>query len=137
MKPLKFAVLIFATILSLNAIAREAVAIVNHDNIPVATNSGKTPSAEQIKQAIVTAAGTKSWSITPQTNGRLLATLHVRGKHTVVTEIAYASDKYSLTYKDSTDMKYGERDGQAVIHPFYNKWVLELKEAIRIELLKL
>jgi hypothetical protein len=24
-----------------------------------------------------------------------------------------------------------------VIHPFYNKWVLELKDAIRVELLKL
>lgn len=137
MKLLKSAILIFSAILSLNAFAREAVAIVNYDNIPVVATSGNAPSAEHIKQAILLAAGTKSWSVVLQANGQLLATLNVRGKHTVVTEIAYAIDKYSLTYRDSTNMKFGERDGQRVIHPFYNKWVLELKEAIRIELLKL
>lgn len=137
MKLFKSAVLIFAAVLSLNVIAREAVPVVNHDDIAVTTNSGKTPSAAQIKQAIVAGASARSWSIAPQADGKLLATLNVRGKHSIVVDVSYTADKYSLRYKDSSNMKFGDRDGQFVIHPSYNKWVQGLKEAIRIELLKL
>lgn len=138
MKFIKFIFFVFAAILSLNVAAREPIPIINYDNLVIATSSGKVLQPEQVKQAILAAAGTKNWTIAHQSDGKLLATLSVQGgKHVIVTEIAYASDKYSLNYKDSTNMKYGTRDGEAVIHPFYNKWVQQLKEAIRVELLKL
>lgn len=138
MKFIKFAFFVFAAILSLNVAAREPIAIINYDNLAIETGSGKTLQPEQVKHAILAAAGIKNWSITQQPDGKLLAILSVQGgKHVIITEIAYASDKYTLNYKDSTNMKYGTRDGEAVIHPFYNKWVLQLKEAIRVELLKL
>lgn len=117
--------------------ARETVAIINYDNLVVATSSGKPLDDEKVKQAILAAAGALNWSVAYQADGKLLATLSMRGKHTVTVEIAYAADKYSLHYKGSTNMKFGERDGQPAIHPFYNKWTQALKEAIRIELLKL
>jgi len=137
MKFVKSLFIVFIALLSLTATAREAVPIVNYDDIAVATNSGKAPSAEQVKQAIIAAASNKSWSIAHQADGKLLATLIVRNKHTIVVEIAYAADTYSLRYKDSINMKFDQRDGQPVIHPYYNRWVQELKDAIRIELLKL
>ncbi|MBS1228783.1 MAG: hypothetical protein H6R17_2060 [Proteobacteria bacterium] len=137
MKFVKSLLIVFIALLSLNATAREAVPIVNYDDIAVATNSGKAPSAEQVKQAIIAAASNKGWSIAHQADGQLLATLVVRNKHTIVVSIACAADKYSLRYKDSINMKFEERDGQQLIHPYYNKWVLDLKDAIRIELLKL
>lgn len=137
MKFLKTLMLLAMTLFSFNAVAREAVPIVNYDDIAVATNSGKSPSADQVKQAIIAAASNKSWSIARQPDGKLQATLVVRNKHTIVVEIACAADKYSLRYKDSINMKFEERDGQQLIHPFYNKWVLDFKEAIRIEVLKL
>lgn len=136
MKFFKSAVLVFAAILSLNASARDSVPIVNYDNVAVATNSGKAPNAEQVKQAIAAAAASKGWTVAPAGDGKLQATIVVRGKHTVVVDIAYAADKYTLTYKDSINMNLIERDGQKLIHPFYNKWVQTLKEAIRLELLK-
>lgn len=137
MKFIKLAIFVFAAVLSFNVAAREPVPIINHDNLAVVTSSGKAPAPEQVKQAIQAAASTKNWSITPQPDGKLLATLSVQGgKHVIVAEITYAADKYSINYKDSTNMKFGTRDDQAVIHPFYNKWVQELKEAIRVELIK-
>ena len=136
MKLIKSAVLVFAALVSLNVIARTPVPIINHDNLSVATNSGKTLQIEQVKQAIQTAAGAKGWSIAFQADGKMLATLNVRNKHTVVVEIAYATDKYSLQYKDSANMKFGEFNGAKVIHPYYNKWVQELRDSIRNELLK-
>jgi hypothetical protein len=137
MKFLKLTVLVFAAVFSLNAAARAPVAIVNYDNIPIATSSGKVLQPEQIKSAIQLAGGAKNWAIASQADGKLLGTLHVRGKHTIVVEIAYTADKYSLQYRDSTNMKFGEQDGNKVIHPFYNKWVQDLRDTIRLELLKL
>lgn len=137
MKSKLFAALLIATTLvAAPAVARDSVPIVNYDNVAVATSSGKAPDAEQVRQAIAAAAAGKGWTVAPAGDGKLQATIVVRGKHTVVVDIAYAADKYALTYKDSTNMNFIERDGQKLIHPFYNKWVQTLKEAIRLELLK-
>jgi len=134
---------------------RAPVPIVNHPDIPVATGSGKPLQADQVKQAIQAAAKIKGWTLAYEPSGRILATLVVRNKHTVVVEIPYSAEKYSLLYHDSVNMKYSPGTGRAapydassrmrgyqqpagqVIHPFYNDWVRELKEAIRLELLKL
>lgn len=137
MKFLKLATLIVATLLSLNASARETVAIVNHQDVAITTSSGKPVLAAQVKQAILAAASARNWSATNQGDGKIVATLNVRNKHTVTVDITYAADRYSLNYKDSTNMKYGDHDGMPVIHPYYNKWVQELQRAIRTELLKL
>ena len=137
MKSKLFAALLIATALvAAPAIARDSVPIVNYDNVAVATSSGKAPEAEQVRQVITATAAGKGWTVAPAGDGKLQATIVVRGKHTVVVDIAYAADKYALTYKDSTNMNFIERDGQKLIHPFYNKWVQTLKEAIRLELLK-
>ena len=140
------------TIFSLNAEARTPVPIINYENIAIATNSGKSIQVDQVKQAISMAATSKGWRVAYSPDGSLLATLVVRNKHTVVVKIAYDVNKYSINYNDSNNMKYGiinvqqtmassntdqSHNGQGEIHPFYNKWVLELKDAIRIELLKL
>jgi hypothetical protein len=119
------------------AVGRETVPIINFDNIAIATSSGSAPGSEQVKQAIMKAGGARGWSIAHQAEGKLLATLIVRNKHTIAVEIGYSAEKYSLMYANSSNMKYGQRDGQPVIHPYYNKWVQELKEAIRLELLKI
>jgi hypothetical protein len=133
---------------------RVPVPIIDHPNLSVANSSGKPLQADQVKQAIQEAAKAKGWSLAYEPSGRILATLVVRNKHTVVVEIAYAPDKYSIMYKDSVNMKYApnaqadprvntansgpNRSGYTggVIHPFYNSWVGELKEAIRVQLLR-
>jgi hypothetical protein len=152
MKSKLFAFVLFAaTLAATPTIARTPVPIIDYDNISVATSSGKTLQLEQIKQAIQSAAGAKAWSIAFQPDGKVLATRNERNKHFIVVEIEYSADKYSLKYKDSTNMKFGDAPqpdpsrvqnptiapGSKVIHPYYNKWVQELKDAIRVELLKL
>jgi hypothetical protein len=132
----KFAVAIFAAILSLNAAAREVVPVVNHEGIAVVTNNTKALSAEQVKQAIQVACLAKGWTVSPESDGKLLATLSVRNKHTIAVQIGYSADKFSLIYKNSSNMKFSQEQGQAMIHPFYNKWVQGLLDAIRLELLK-
>jgi hypothetical protein len=128
--------------------------LVNYRNLPVATASGGAPEAAQVKQAILAAATVDPlWKVAGDTGGRLLATRSWR-EHSITVEIRYSRERYSLVYRDSTNMKYAPRmDGDSrdrnsarygvprtigpVIHPFYNRYVGELKEAIRAELQKL
>lgn len=119
------------------AAQRTPIPIVNHEDVAIANADGPRPTQAQVKQAIRSAATAKQWEVADQGPGRMLATLHVRGKHTVVTEISYSPEKFSVVYKDSTNMKYSPGpDGRGVIHPFYNRWVQDLKEAIRTSLVK-
>lgn len=126
---------ILFTLFATPAMARQAVPIIQYDNIPIVSTQ-KLDTA-QVLQAIKLGAASQHWVISNVENGALNATILVRQKHTVVVHIKYDTDKYSIHYQDSTNMKYEKSsDGQAIIHPFYNKWVAALNEAIRLELSK-
>lgn len=138
MKLLKTAFLICLTMLSMSAhAARSAVPLVNYDNIAIVTSSNKAPQLDQVKQAMRVGAAVKGWTIEEAADGSLTASIVVRDKHKVSVKIDYDASKYSIHYKDSAVMKYEVNNGQAVVHPFYNVWVENLKNDINIELLKL
>lgn len=120
--------------------ARDAVPIVDYPDNAVVTSSGKAITPDQVRVAITAAARSQSWQITRAPNGdELQAILQVRGKHTVAVNIAYSAQTYSIKYQSSSNMKYRQLPdtGARVIHPFYNRWVAELREAIRMELNRL
>jgi hypothetical protein len=54
-----------------------------------------------------------------------------------MVNIEPTTTEYSVRYANSINMKYEAINGQPVIHPHYNKFVNELIQSIRIELLKL
>jgi len=117
--------------------ARNPDLVKNFNDINVATSSGKPLQAEQVKQAIVQAGKAKGWTVSTLSDNRLLATINVRGKHTVSVEIPYSSNKYSLLYKDSTNLHHAVCEGHAYIHPSYNKWVNTLQREIQSKLMDL
>lgn len=136
MKKVRAFLFLATALVSTSVLAREAVPIGNHINVAIIT-SGKPASADKIKQAIMAAAAAQKWNISETQPGTLTATLQVRGKHTVVVDIPYTADHFSVKYKDSVNMKYEVKDNVPVIHPFYNKWVQQLVYAIHAETKKL
>ncbi len=117
---------------------RPPVPIINHENVPVTTTSGKPPSAQQVKQAIINGATARKWTVTHTADGQKLhVKLFVNNKHTVVSEIENTDTSYSIRYLNSIDMKYAVVDNVPVIHPYYNRWVSELMNSIRLEFQKL
>ncbi|RJX30786.1 MAG: hypothetical protein C4516_08510 [Oxalobacter sp.] len=112
--------------------ARLPALVVNHDNIPLTTAGKKTLSTTDIQNLIIEAGRSmrRPWSIESQSPGKLLATLNVRGKHTVMVDITYSTTHYSIQYKDSVNMSHAVCEGYAFIHPNYNQWVKQLKESI-------
>jgi hypothetical protein len=120
------------------AAQRMPVPIIDYPDQAVMTGSGKPVTAEMVKDAIVRAANRQKWTMTYSPSGdRMLATLVVRNKHTVMVGIAYSADAYSLKYDSSINMNYRVQDGTPVIHPFYNTWVQNLVTAIQMELKQL
>jgi hypothetical protein len=129
---------------------RMPVPIVNYRNIPLDA-SGASVRAERVEQAIRNAASAKGWKIAEEPGNKMLVTLVVNNKHTVMVEIAYSETRYSLVYRDSVNMKYDPEylpnfqspagrsvginaRGRPSIHPNYNVWVGDLKVAIGAEL---
>jgi hypothetical protein len=137
MKFLRILMVLVVSFVSLQAMARQPVPVINYEDVLVSSASGQRLTPAQVKQAIQSAAAAKQWVLRDQGPGRMLATLNVRGKHTVMTEITYSPEKFSVVYNDSTNMDYSPGpDGKGSIHPFYNRWVQDLKEAIRTSLAK-
>jgi hypothetical protein len=120
---------------SLPASARSA-AVVDFDAMPVATGSGKQPSAEQVKNAIIAGARRAKWTTSLQPNNALQLTFHNR-KHVAVVQASYSAKTYSIKYANSDNLNYEKTGAAATIHPNYNKWVDHLRQAIDAELRRL
>lgn len=100
-----------------------------------AANAAFNPA--RARQAVIRAAQANNWTTETTIDGRLLATLLVRGKHTIVVAITVMSGAFSITYASSHNMNYQKGpDGKDWIHPNYNVWVRTLANAIRFELEK-
>ena len=125
------AALLACTLLGFNAHARGGVPVADFENLPAVTASGEPASAAQIKAGIMAAGPHHGWIITAPAADRMEASLNVRGKHTVVTEIFYKAGQYSVKYKDSSNMNFDPSSRS--IHPKYNQWVQGLVEDIRTE----
>lgn len=102
--------------------------IYNVKDAPVITASGKTPSLEEMQKAILTAGAGLNWSMAVVKPGHIVGTLNVRS-HQAVVDIVYNSKTYSITYKDSTNLKYDAE--KKTIHENYRSWIQNLDNNIR------
>lgn len=124
------------------ALARGNEKIVDYRDVAVRTGSGKAATAEQVCAAVTAAVdGARAeqkyqWAREGSGNG-MVAILQVRKKHTLRVDVQCAADRYSVTYKDSSNMNFKQKKNEAVIHPYYNVWVKDLVAAIDAGLAKL
>ena len=86
-------------------------------------------SAAQVHEAIVSAVPRRGWYVTLDEPGHVVARLDRRG-HSATVDIQYTSTHYSITYRESTNLKF---DG-TTIHKNYNGWVLNLNKDVQSEL---
>jgi len=106
--------------------------VLNFENTPVVTISGKQAKLDEVKKAILLAGTAKGWQMQPVANGHIVGTLFLSGLMAKV-DIKYTAETYSVTYKDSSNMRY---DGEN-IHKRYNHWIRLLNDQIRMQLSRL
>lgn len=75
----------------------------------------------QVTEAISKAGFSLGWQMNPDTPGHMTGTLRLRS-HVAVVDITYDTKIFSITYADSSNLKY---DGR-IIHKNYNSWVQNL-----------
>jgi hypothetical protein len=78
----------------------------------------------------------RGWTLTSNDNqGNLVAQVIVRGKHTLVVDIAYTTTSYDITYKSSDNLDYQRRrNGSEVIHRNANSWMSNIQNDIAAQL---
>ena len=81
----------------------------------------KQASDLRVRNAIIRAGHQHGWRMKIVNHGQILATLYKRG-YMATTEIKYTPKSYSLNYKAATKKDY------------YDEWVSQLNDAIRVEL---
>ncbi len=120
----------FAAATLLVAVSACVVApIYNVTDAPVTTAAGKSLSATQVRQAIVTSGAALGWKIVDAGPGRLEGTLNLR-THAAVVDIPYSATKYSIVYKSGENLQASGGN----IHKNYNGWVQNLDRGIRATL---
>ena len=83
---------------------------------------------KQAEAAIIRGGAARGWQMRTVSPGRLVGTLKIRA-HTAIVDIAYDTKTFSITYKDSQNLKY---DGTN-IHSNYNGWVTNLANSIQAQ----
>lgn len=106
-----------------------SVPILNIEEAPVSTASGKTLSPQEVRAAIVRAGSSLGWQIRDEGPNKLVGTLYLRS-HTAVVDIPYNSKTYSIKYRSSVNLD--AKDGQ--IHKNYNGWIQNLTRSINAQL---
>ena len=101
--------------------------VMNVDNAAIAVD--QKYSEKDVKKAIIRAGQTLGWQIKDLKPGVLEGKLVLR-KHIAVISINYDKSKYSIKYKDSTNLNY---DG-VKIHSNYHGWIQNLQKNIQTQL---
>ncbi len=106
--------------------------VYNVVDAPVLQAGNEPLASPEVKKAILRAGTSLGWDMVPTAPGHITGTLHLRS-HKAVVDILYSSKDYSITYKNSSNLRY---DGTR-IHANYNGWIQRLDRAIRTELLRI
>jgi hypothetical protein len=115
------------------ALAARTAALLNYEDLPVESATGKPLNLEQVRKAIITGAATRQWAASVKP-GNVVQLTYNRGKFTGIVAVKYTTKTYSIHYVDSTNLNYGLEAGKPVIHPTYNGWINNLRQAIDVQL---
>jgi hypothetical protein len=94
-------------------------------NVENALFTNEAPSLDAAATQIKLAGSSLGWQVAEESPGHLVARLPIR-THLAVVDIRHDKKSYSITYKDSSNLRY---DG-TVIHSNYNGWIQNLQNAI-------
>ena len=73
-----------------------------------------------------------NWTVAKDESGQLTLKYNKQNKHEVVVDVSYDLSGFQIRYVSSVNMKHDSATGE--IHPFYNKWVANLSQAISTEI---
>ena len=89
-----------------------------------------------MREAILKGGANRGWMMRSEKTGCVTLVLNVRGgKHSVVVDVLYTGDEFSVKYVESSNMDYEPATG--AIRGKYIQWVRNLKQDILLEASKI
>lgn len=116
----------FSVLMSFNALARASTTLQSPQHADFVVSATGAPEMDKVRGTIIDAGSRRGWQVTAEEPGKLTLRNVIRGKHTVVIDVAYDTKGVSATYVSSENLDYEMRDGTPYIHPKYNEWVNKL-----------
>lgn len=107
-------------------IACAPIPVHNVYNAPINVSSSNYD-LNDVTKAIQRAGAGLGWQMKAETPGHIVGTLFLRS-HMAKVDIIYTLDEYSITYKDSSNLKYNAAAN--TIHKNYKAWIKNLNKAI-------
>lgn len=95
----------------------------------------KGTSAQKIQNAIKKAFVGRGWRLREKESDHILARLELRG-HRADVKATWGDGVIHLTYVDSENLKFEEKNGEKRIHRNYNNWIINLERDISAFLLE-
>ena len=145
-----FVLILAVTLLGCRSVnGPDPVAMVQYDNVPIVTKSGKTLSLREVRQVITDSATEAGWKVADGQSGPVVGTYEYKNKHFATVKIDYTPQSFSIVYESSKNLKYRVSDqyesyepvqtgaakrypkGTPLIHGVYNNWVKTLKDKIQ------
>lgn len=127
MRPSSLKVLLGALLILGLASCRTAP-VYNVENMALSAPPSAT--LEDVSQAIKRAGSGLGWAMTEIAPGHIEAKLPIRS-HLAVTDIRFDTRTFSITYKDSVNLRYDSTEN--IIHSNYTGWVQNLQNAIVVQ----
>jgi hypothetical protein len=124
----KILFVLLALTISMTAQARHGAAWLKD---PPTIEVPKNTTLANVETAIVNSAAMRGWRVIEKKPGLILLQYAPRDFSATVS-VTYSAEKVNIAYKDSSNLEYGQRDGQPVIHPNYNRWVNNLYHDIDV-----
>ncbi len=106
-------------------------AVYNVQDATIVAAADKPATMEQVQKAILRAGASLGWSMKAESEGRIIGTLFLRD-HMAKVAIDYTTTSYSITYQDSSNLKYDAENN--TIHSNYNGWVQNLQRNIQAQM---
>lgn len=116
------------------ALARRGVAVQNYESVPIVRPDGASLTTKRVREAVVRAAQRNKWIVEQDSPGFVVATLSIKGRHSLTVAIRFSDSQFSIEYRGSNNLNYMQGPSGPVIHPAYNKEVKALLDAITAEL---
>lgn len=101
---------------------------------PVLVPTGTVPdgvTSEQIRTCLEQACNDYDWQLANGAAAGEYIAMHVKGKHMAKVKILFTDNTYTISYLESTGLKYDEDKG---VSRHYNTWVNNLNQALQTRL---
>lgn len=101
-------------------------------NLPPPMSLPEFTDTTKVSKALLTALANRKWLVEADTGEFITARLNIRA-HSALIRLDYTPRQIKFHFLESTNLGQEIENGEILIHPNFNKWLLQLQSEIQIQ----